>query len=80
MKLELLPEDESSKQDKLIKLFSYILSGILSLTAMIHTGQWIVPLAAKELGYSGAIGGEVIVIAFVGIAVYCLIIWLTKED
>lgn len=80
MKLELVEEDKPSNVENIIVLLSYILSGVMSLLAMVITAKWIIPLAAKERGYSGAIGGEIFVIAFVGITVWCLLNWIVKED
>lgn len=83
MYIKLLPEDKPSSQDKadkLGKLLTYIISAALSISAMLFTARWIIPAAAQERGYAGALGGEILAIAFVGISVFFLINWITKED
>lgn len=52
--------------DWLCILLWFCLKIIITLVVMCAVSAWIMPIAAAERGYTGAMGGEGIIIAFAG--------------
>ena len=64
-------------QSKLDTALNYILSVALSMMAMLLTADRLIPALEHSRGYR-AIGGEVILIASIGLAVYHLLMLCLK--
>jgi hypothetical protein len=57
----------------------FLIRVVLALFAMWLVAPSMIDAATRERGYSGAIGGEYIVIIGIGIVVYLLLTFATKR-